>query len=249
MDRNNLNILLSKKEIHSNSTLDAALLGKFENSLLVIKLFIFLLLIVASVINKDITFAENSTLTDNKYIIRFIIENIVIGLACAAPFMYMKWMRDYQNATVFNMAILFIFSFFFMVLINNLFQFSGFYSYIYGIKKAAEPQDSIKKGLIQSVLISNAIVIGVLIFQIIFISLMIKDTDIPAYGNNVIFWFIVEIVIFGIINALPTLLVSFNRVNSINMSSVEIFGISFVIFSIIHSVFQISGFYKHILGI
>jgi Na+-driven multidrug efflux pump len=249
MDRNSLDILLTKNEIHSNSTLDAALLGKFENSLLVIKLFIFLVLIVASVINKDLTFAEKSNLNDNKYIIRFIIENIIVGLACAAPFMYMKWMRDNQNATVFNMAILFIFSFFFMSLINILFQFSGFYSYIYGIKKVPEPQDSIKKGLIQSVLISNAIVIGVLIFQILFVSLMIKNTDIPAYGNNVIFWFIVEIIIFGIINALPTLLVSYNRINNINMSSLEIFGIAFVIFSIIHSVFQISGFYKHILGI
>jgi hypothetical protein len=33
MDRNSLDILLAKNEIHSNSTLDAALLGKFEKTL------------------------------------------------------------------------------------------------------------------------------------------------------------------------------------------------------------------------
>jgi hypothetical protein len=70
-------LIISKKEVSSHTSLEAALLGKFENSLLTIELFIFLVLTIASLINKDLTFGANKSLTDNKYSVRFIIETII----------------------------------------------------------------------------------------------------------------------------------------------------------------------------
>jgi hypothetical protein len=249
MKENILPYIISKKEIDSHTNLEAALLGKFENSLLTIELFVFLVLTIASLINKDLTFGQNKSLTDSKYYIRFIIETILVGIGCAIPFIYMKYTRDYQNASVFNMIILFIFSFLFMAFVNLLFQFSGFYSYMYGINKVDKPKPSLKKGLIDSVLVSNAVIIGFLILQIIIISVMVRNIDIPAYNNHFFISFIIEVILFGLANSLPTLLITINRIGYISSASIIRLLISIVGFSALHVSLQISGFYKNLLGI
>jgi len=249
MKENILPLIISKKEVSSHTSLEAALLGKFENSLLTIELFIFLVLTIASLINKDLTFGANKSLTDNKYSVRFIIETILVGIGCALPFVYMKYTRDYQNASVFNMIILFICSFLFMAFVNILFQYSGFYSYMYGINIVPEPKPSLKKGLIDSILVSNAVIIGFLILQIIIISVMVRNTDIPAYNNQKFPSFILEIIIFGLANSLPTLLITINRIGYISTASILRLLLSFVGFASLHTLLQISGFYKNLLGI
>jgi hypothetical protein len=232
---------------HVNS--NEALLGKFENSLLILKLFILLVLIIASVINKDLSFGKNISLTDSKYSVRFVIETIVVGIGCALPFVYMKWMRDSNNATIFNLSVLFIFSFIFMALLNILFQFSGLYSYIFGIASIPESKDNIKKGLIRSVLLSNIIIIGLIVLQILYISLVVGNTDIPAYTDNFIMLFGFELLIFAISNTLPTLLITIDRIGFFNNSIIFTILTSMIVFSILHTSFQMSGFYKHLLGI
>jgi hypothetical protein len=248
MEKNILPIVTTK-EIISSTNVNSNLLGKFENSLLIIKLLMFLILIIASILNQDLTFGAGNVLTDNRFIVRFIIETIVVGFGCAIPILYMKYMRDYNNASFWNMSILFIFSFFFMGLVNVLFQFSGFYSFMFGINSVPKAQQSLKKGLISSVLLSNLIIVGLLIIQVLIISFMIGNTDIPAYSNNVILWFIIELLIFALGNSLPSLLVTFNRIGNLNISSLYTTMMSIIGFSVLHGVFQISGFYKHILGI
>jgi Na+-driven multidrug efflux pump len=249
MEKNILPLIISKNEIKSNTNVNAALLGKFENSLLVIKLFILFVLIIASAINKDLNFGANSNLTDNKYKIQFIIETIIVGMGCAIPILYMKWMRDPTNATVYNMSILFIFSFIFMGSLNVLFQFSGFYSFMYGIKQVPESQPNIKKGIIKSILLSVGIIIAILIMQILIISMIIQNNDIPAYSNNLLLWFILEMLIFAFAISLPSLLITFNRIGNVNISSVYALFLFVTGFAILHGVLQNAGFYKHLLGI
>ena len=158
--KENIFSLIFDKVLTSHVNSNEALLGKYENSLLILQLFILLVLIIASIINKDLSFGKNISLIDKKYSIRFIIETIVVGIGCAIPFVYMKWMRDSNNATIYNLSVLFIFSFIFMSLLNILFQFSGLYSYMFGIGKVPDSKNNIKNGLIRSVLISNSIIIA-----------------------------------------------------------------------------------------
>jgi hypothetical protein len=249
MKQNILPFIISKKEISLHTNLEAALLGKFENSLLILKLFMFLVLIIASIINKDLSFGKNISLIDSKYSVRFIIETIVVGIGCAIPFVYMKWMRDSNNATIYNLSVLFIFSFVFMALLNILFQFSGLYSYMFGIASVPESKDNVKKGLIKSVLISNIIIVGVMVLQILFISLMVRNSNIPAYKDNFIMLFGFELLIFAISNSLPTLLVTIDRLGYFNNLTIFTIITSMLVFSGIHISLQMSGFYKHLLGI
>jgi hypothetical protein len=247
--KENIFSLIFNKVVTSHVNSNGALLGKFENSLLILELFMFLVLIIASIINKDLSFGKNISLTDSKYSIRFIIETIVVGLGCAIPFVYMKWMRDSNNATIYNLSVLFIFSFIFMALLNILFQFSGFYSYIFGIGSVPESKENIKKGLIRSVLISNIIIVGLIVLQLLFISFVVKNTDIPAYKDNLLMFFGVELLIFAISNSLPTLLITIDRLGYLN-NSVFLTIISYItVFSVLHLTLQMSGFYKHLLGI
>jgi hypothetical protein len=247
--KENIFSLIFNKVVTSHVNSNGALLGKFENSLLILELFMFLVLIIASIINKDLSFGKNISLIDSKYSVRFIIETIVVGIGCAIPFVYMKWMRDSNNATIYNLSVLFIFSFIFMALLNILFQFSGLYSYIFGIGSVPESKDNIKKGLIRSVLISNIIIVGLMVLQILFISLVVRNTDIQAYKHNFIMLFGIEILIFALSNSLPSVLITIDRLGYLNISVFFIF-LSYILgFSVIHFTLQMSGFYKHLLGI
>jgi hypothetical protein len=247
--KENIYSLIFNKVLTSHVNSNEAFLGKYENSLLILQLFILLVLIIASIINKDLSFGKNISLIDSKYTVRFIIETIIVGIGCALPFVYMKWMRDSNNATIYNLSVLFIFSFVFMALLNILFQFSGLYSYIFGIGSVPESKDNIKKGLIRSVLLSNIIIIGLIVLQILYISLVVGNTDIPAYTDNFIMLFGFELLIFAISNTLPTLLITIDRIGFFNNSIIFTILTSMIVFSILHTSFQMSGFYKHLLGI
>ena len=120
---------------------------------------------------------------------------------------------------------------------------------MYGINKVDDPKPSLKKGLIDSVLVSNAVIICFLILQIFVISVMVRNTNIPAYDNNLFISFIIELIIFGLANSLPTLLITINRIGYISTASILRLLLSFVGFAVLHTALQISGFYKNLLGI
>jgi hypothetical protein len=227
---------------------------KFHSDLIYLKIIIIVLLIVASFINKYTDFIKKKP-------IAFGCETIFYSIMGTLPFLYMEKYRKNENDH--HYLKIFILMFGLYSLFNILFEISGLYSYMYEeeneeeyeedlntCKKNISKKDKIFNNINLSISVTFMILLIYIIFILILISYEVFDFNIDGYKNNKFKLFGLETLIFALCNALPFLLIAYNRQDkhfNIKKNLVEIL-LLFIKFAIFHVMLQTSGFYKSELG-
>lgn len=111
---------------------------KFSTNFLNIKLFLFLLILIISIVNKDLDFYKLHKKD-------FIIETFIFALLSTIPMIYIQHKRiGIENTTNDQYIKLFIW-FFIMIIINIGMEFSGLYSIIYSNKNEHFENNELEK--------------------------------------------------------------------------------------------------------
>jgi hypothetical protein len=229
--------------LDTNDPLSKVFHRNFNN----IKIFILILLIVSSFINKDYNFMK-------AHPIAFSIETVIYGLLSTLGIVYINGARG-GNTSINTYIIWFVI----ICLFNISFQLSGFYSVLYPpeieenlIEPPLKKISQIYKGINKSFYRTSGLFIILFVFFLMYIAYKNHNFNINKYEGNFSSLFSFETIIFGLTNVIPLLLVAYNREktkspvefsSSMNRNMIKIL-ILFITICILHVILQSSGFYE-----
>jgi hypothetical protein len=109
-------------------------------------------------------------------------------------------------------------------------------------------------GLNNSMYLSIILVLLYVIILLLVLGFVVYDYKIENYTKSHYLWFIIEIIIFGLCNALPYMYIFANRTEEEGSYSSKIHAslfetlLLFIKMSILHILLQSSGFYRNTMG-
>ena len=225
---------------------DKKLYEKFDNQLMDIKVFFIVLLVAASVVNRDSEF-----IMSNPGI--FSTECVIYGITASLPFVYMEYQRKKETKSP---IMIFAICFTIISVCHILLQLGGFYknSEKENCDKPVESKESsLFDNIKESTKGTSSIVLTSIILYICFIAYNIYDFKIENYQNNYYMWFTIETLLFALCNTLPLLYIKNNRQlnneyqKDFKQKLFESF-LLFIKFAILHLLLQSSNLYKHSFG-
>ena len=217
----------------------------FEKNLFFLKAFGLIAILMLAIVNYSMT--KNTGMISTQPLV-FFKESLLFALGGLLPFLIVCYLRNnvYSNKEIVMMSIVIFVVFF---ILNYLLELSGFYSWTFNQKevKAIEPEsDEFPKVVARS---CEYMLVGIIVgafIAMLFSSLFVMNTS-PLYvhGNiSAIIVFLMEMILFGVISAVPVYLMASNRNDLSSQTSIE-FVVIFFKFAFLHCLLQISGFYKH----
>jgi hypothetical protein len=230
--------------------LKSILKNKVDDTILFLKLVFVIVLVISSFVNHDTKFIT-------KHTTMFIVESIIFIMLGTLSFFIMAMFRDKSFS-----FLTYVFVMMFYLMLHVLFQISGMYTGFFSKpQKKTECKDDtfIVKHAKTILMYTLGLFIGLYSIYIMFI--MSYVYDIPDYVKNSSYGylkFIVEMLIFGILNSIIFYPVAIDRQytkdpmhNIIKGIEENTFGLSGVLVSIgqmclLHIVLQYTGFYRTI---
>jgi hypothetical protein len=236
-------------KIAKQNNIKELMADNFDNYLIYMEVFLITLIIIMTIFNRYTKHIKN-----NPY--EFLIETIIYGIVGAIPFLYMEYKRKDEDKR--NYLSIFIMMFFIYIGFNILFELSGIYYFFYDEsfnkqnknKPPLEENEQIITNTLYSVIITISLILLYVSIIMIIISYKVGDFEITKYKDNLLYFFIIETLIFSLLNSVPFFLIAYNRQKTnFNLSQNTIMNlILFFQFVILHIIFQSSGFYKKSLG-
>ena len=236
----------------------------FEKNFLFLKGFFLVFFIILAVVNY--MSYKNVGLISTKPGL-FAAESAVFGLSGVVPFLMICYLRNqvYTTQQIVYISIALFIAFF---ILNYLLELSGVYAATFYPKTekelAAERQEALINGdlsytskLTSSVNKTSDIIIAGFIVgslaALLFSAFCVKDFS-PVYSkfgnitsNGTLAIFLTEMLLFGIISAVPIFFMASNR-DELSKNTAKEFGLIVVKFVILHCVLQVSGFYRHMFN-
>lgn len=168
----------------------------------------------------------------------FIVENIFVGFFAALSTAYICWSR---NVSLQTTAIYFAVTFFLIIVINVLFQYSGLYNIMYCTR------DCVEFDLVANVInliYATMFVTG--LFILIFLTWWTFDSKNAKMFTNKYYIpkLMIEMLIFSISYTLPAFYISYNRRGKLHVWDVYGSIITFFVFILVYILLQISGIYS-----
>lgn len=224
----------------------------FEKNLVFLKGFFLVFFIILAIVN----YSKHSDIgLISKKPGLFALESFIFGASAVVPFLLMCYLRNenmYSAKSITIISCVLCVSFF---VLNYLLEVGGLYAatfYESEEKAKKEPEeDSYSTKLNKSVSTSsNIIVIGMIVGSLIallFAASFVKDFS-PEYvrlksvPTPVMFG--IEMILFGVISAVPIYFMAFNR-DALSAHTTKEFLMITVKFAVLHCVLQASGFYRY----
>lgn len=225
----------------------------FEKNLLFLKGFgVFFLLTMALINwylnNKSLGFVAK----DQK---RFAIESLVFALGGVIPFLILVFLRnEAMSAGKIVFSVIFLLVLF--VAINYALEISGFYAVVFEYNKEEKEKDiattdytsQFKRSFSYTSDLFMSITFLLALLCMLFASLLVHDYH-PRYirltGIPTPILFIIEMILFGAISAVPIYLMAHNRDRlDAKHTSIEFLLIT-AKFALLHCILQLSGFYTY----
>lgn len=216
----------------------------FEKNLFFLKAFGLIALIMLAVVNYALT--KNTGLISSKPL-TFFKESVLFAIGGVVPFLIVAYLRNnfYSMREIIMMAIVI---FIVMFILNYLLELSGFYAWSFDPKvdKATDPDIDFPKTVART---SEYMLVGIVagsFIAMIFASLFVFNIS-PMYVHTNIsptIVFLMEMILFGVISAVPVYIIASNRNDLSTKTNVEFLAL-FLKFAILHCLLQISGFYNH----
>jgi hypothetical protein len=238
------------KKTTSDDILKTIIKHKVDDTIIFLKIVFIIVLIVASVINHDTKFIT-------KHTTMFLVESIIFVMLGTLSFFIMTLFRDKSFS-----LLTYVFVMLFYLMLHILFQTSGMYTGFFS-KPSKQEEKTDDNGIIKNVKKVGlySIIILVVLYSIYVMIIMSYVNDIPEYvikSKYGYFKFIMEMLLFGILNSIIFYPVAIDRQNIkdpldniVKGIKENTFGLSGVLVSIgqmclLHIVLQYTGFYRSI---
>ena len=231
----------------------------FEKNLLFLKSFGLAILIILAIVNY---YSYKNVGLISKKPGLFTLESGVFGLSGVVPFVMLCYLRNgghFTNKQVLHYSVAMFIVFF---LLNYVLEMGGLYSATFydkteSNKKAEDAISANEASLSYSDKFMNSLgrtsnVVMILIFissfiMMLFSASMVKDFK-PSYVRmtnlNPYSIFVVEMLLFGIISAVPVFFMASNR-GALSNHTVKEFSLIVLKFAALHCILQASGFYTY----
>lgn len=229
----------------------------FEKNFLFLKSFGLAFLVILAVVNY--VYYKNTGLISKNPML-FFAESCVFGLSGVIPFLLLCFLRNnnhFSKNQIFNASIALFLVFFGL---NYLLEMSGIYPVIF--KKEDDNNNKDKNddtnedytfkdlktslGTTSEVILLTIFVVSV--FSLFFATAFVRDTS-PNYSRfqdtSSLLVFVVEMLLFGVISAVPIFFMASNR-GVLSSDTTKEFLLIVVKFSLLHVLLQLSGFYTYI---
>jgi len=233
----------------------------FEKNLLFLKGFFLVLFIILALVNY-FSYKTVGLISTKPGL--FAVESMIFGLSGVVPFVLLCYLRN-QVYSLKKIVILSAVLFVVFFILNYLLELGGVYAAtFYPVttdETAAETvveqdenkvpySDKLKTSLSRtSDIVTAGLIIGSLC-ALLFSACFVQDFS-PSYTHfknlNPSIVFFVEMLLFGIISAVPIFFMAFNR-NALSSNTAEEFFLIVAKFSVLHCMLQVSGFYRHIFS-
>jgi hypothetical protein len=241
-----------EKNIVDKEKINEFFTESFDSTLIYLKVTFLILFIVMSIGNGYTDYIRSKPFS-------FTIESIIYGILGAIPFLYMEEHRKSPSAEKHYLKI-FLVLFLVYAIFNVLLELSGAYYFLYENHATAKNQpkapalptkeDTIYNNIVNSIFYTITIILLYMIFTMIIISFRVHNFDIAVYKDHFYSSFTQEILIFGLLNALPFFFIAYNREGhhfNLKRNTIEVILI-FIKFVILHLMLQGSGYYHEMLG-
>jgi len=230
----------------------------FEKNLLFLKGFFLFVFIILALVNY---FSYKNVGLISKRPGLFAVESMVFGLSGVIPFVILCYLRN-QIFSTRQIVILSIVLFVAFFILNYLLELGGVYAATFEEAdekeiEAANTVNSLNKDLPYSNKLSssvsktsNIVMAGIIIGSLcalLFSAFCVKDFS-PVYthfanlGPYAVFF--VEMLLFGVISAVPIFFMASNR-KVLSKSTTKEFFLIVAKFAALHCVLQVSGLYRH----
>ena len=227
----------------------------FEKNFLFLKSFGLAFLIILAVVNY--VYYKNTGLISKKPML-FFTESCVFGLSGVIPFLLLSFLRNnnyYNKNQIFNACVALFLIFFGL---NYLLEMSGIYPVIFKKEDDKDDKDDkddnydkdynfkdLKKSLGTTSEAILLIIFIVSIFSLFFATSFVRDTStnytkFQSMSPYLVFG--VEMILFGVISAVPIFFMASNR-GVLSSNTTKEFLLIVVKFSLLHALLQLSGFY------
>lgn len=227
----------------------------FEKNFLFLKSFGLAFLIILAVVNY--VSYKNAGLISQKPLL-FFAESCVFGLSGVIPFLMLCYFRNgnyFTNQQILNASIALFLVFFGL---NYLLELSGIYPTIFQKEdddkdkddkdKDESNFDKLKSSLGTTSDIVLLIIFIVSMFSLLFATAFVRDIS-PDYVSlqslSPYLVFGVEMILFGVISAVPVFFMASNR-GVLSGNTTKEFLLIVLKFSLLHCLLQISGFYRYL---
>jgi len=228
----------------------------FEKNFLFLKSFGLVFLIILAVVNY--VYYKNTGLISDRPLL-FFAESVVFGMSGVIPFLVLCYFRNgnyFNNKQIFNASIALFLIFFGL---NYLLELSGIYPVIFGKEDSNDKDNKDNKddedsyshlktslGTTSDIVLLTIFVVS--IFSLFFATAFVRDvspnyttsSSIPTYAV-----FIMEMLLFGVISAVPVFFMASNR-KVLSSNTTKEFLLIVVKFSVLHCLLQLSGFYNYL---
>lgn len=231
----------------------------FEKNFLFLKSFGLAFIVILAIVNY--VYYKNTGLISKNPML-FFSESCVFGLSGVIPFLLLCFLRNNNYFTknqIFNSCIAIFLVFFGL---NYLLEMSGIYPVIFNKEESNDSKDNLKKdnsnedytfndlknslGTTSEVIILIIFVISV--FTLFFATAFVRDLS-PKYSHfkdtSPLLIFGVEMILFGVISAVPIFFMASNR-GVLSSNTTKEFLLIVVKFSFLHILLQLSGFYSYL---
>ena len=228
----------------------------FEKNFLFLKSFGLAFLIILAVVNY-VSYKNTGLISDKPLL--FFTESCVFGLSGVIPFLMLCYLRNdkyFTNKQILNASIALFFIFFGL---NYLLELSGFYPTVFQKEDDKDDKDDkedkdirnvdkLKKSLSTTSDIVLLIIFVVSTFSLFFATAFVRDMS-PDYFNfkslSPYLVFGVEMILFGVISAVPIFFMASNR-GVLSGNTTKEFLLIVLKFSLLHCLLQLSGFYRYL---
>ena len=229
----------------------------FEKNFLFLKSFGLAFLIILAVVNY--VSYKNTGLISQKPLL-FFAESCVFGLSGVIPFLMLCYLRNkdhFTNKQILNASIALFLVFFGL---NYLLELSGFYPTVFQKEEDKEDKedkndkndisnfDKLKKSLSTTSDIVLLIIFVVSTFSLFFATAFVRDMSPDYFSSNSLSPYLVfgvEMILFGVISAVPVFFMASNR-GVLSKNTTKEFLLIVLKFSLLHCVLQLSGFYRYL---
>lgn len=231
----------------------------FEKNFLFLKSFGLVFLIILAVVNY--VYYKNSGLISDKPLL-FFAESVVFGMSGVIPFLILCYFRNknyFNNKQIFNASVALFLVFFGL---NYLLELSGIYPAIFSKEEDNNKDKESNKddnpdnkdnysnlktslGTTSDIILLTIFIVSV--FSLFFATAFVRDMS-PNYANDSLptyALFIIEMLLFGVISAVPVFFMASNR-DVLSTNTTKEFLLIVVKFSILHCLLQLSGFYTYL---
>ena len=235
----------------------------FEKNLVFLKSFGVAVLIILAIVNY-LSYKNVGLISEKPGL--FAAESAVFGLSGVIPFLMLCFLRndgrfDTKQVATFSVALFVVF-----FILNYILEMGGLYAATFyeqtkeqeeSVKKAKEIEDAnmsysdkFKTSLSKTSNVVMILVFGSALICMLVAAFFVRDLK-PAYvrlpGVNPYIVFVVEMLLFGLISAVPIYLMAANRKALSAHTTVEFLMITLK-FCAMHCVLQASGFYTYLFS-